>query len=119
MLTRHKEWRSLGRDRRGAAAVIFGLTLITLIMFTGLTIDAARLEFVRERLISATDAAALAGGRTINSSGVGSGYVTDADNFFNANFPSGYLGSTNPAQPNVSLSKDGTLLTVSKRSNYR
>ena len=114
MLRHRKEWRRLRSDRRGAAAVVFGLTMIGLIMFVGLTVDAARMEFVRERLISSTDAAALAGGRTINSSGVGSGYTTDADNFFNANFPSGYLGSTNPGNPTVTLSTDGTLLTVSE-----
>lgn len=111
MLNRRAWWR-LGQDRRGVAGIIFGLTIVSLMIFAGMTVDVARLEFVRERLISATDAAALAGGRTLNNSGAGSGYLTDAENFFNANFPSGYMGSTNPSEPTVTLSTDGTLLTV-------
>ncbi len=110
--------RRLIADRRGVTSVIFGLTFVALIIFAGATIDIARLEFVRERLISATDAAALAGGRTVNNAGSGAGYAADAANFFNANFPSGYLGSVNSASnPVVSLSTDGTQLTVSATVN--
>ncbi len=76
--------------RRGGVAVFLALAIVPVIGFVGIGTDVARAYLVKSRLSSALDAAALAGGRSF--------FLTtrdaDIDMFFNANFPSGYLGAT-------------------------
>lgn len=54
-------FRRLIEDRRGAAAIIFALSLIPLICFTGVAIDYARLVHTKTTLQAAADAAAISG----------------------------------------------------------
>jgi len=54
------------RDRRGIAGLIFAIGAIPLILSIGVGVDALRIWLVRSRLITAVDAAALAGGRNLN-----------------------------------------------------
>ncbi len=58
-------WRAI-RNRRGSAAMLAGLSALPLLLMTGAAIDLTRLYLVHSRLVTATDAAALAGARAIN-----------------------------------------------------
>ncbi|MEO3474215.1 pilus assembly protein TadG-related protein [Roseomonas sp. CAU 1739] len=58
-------WRLL-RDRRGAVALMAGLSIIPLLTMAGAAIDLTRLYILHSRLVTAVDAAALAGARVIN-----------------------------------------------------
>jgi len=79
---------------------------ITVLLATiGLTLDAGRAYMVRDKLNAATDAAALEAAKAISQGNLQSDQTifaqTAARNFFAANFPANYLGSTatmNPAQ---------------------
>lgn len=77
-------------DERGAVMVFLALATIPLIGFVGIGTDVARAYLVKSRLSSALDAAGLAGGRSFFEPTRNA----DIDMFFQANFPSGYLGST-------------------------
>ncbi|MBP0463209.1 Flp pilus assembly protein TadG [Roseomonas sp. PWR1] len=54
------------RDRRGAVAMLAGLSALPLLLMAGAAIDLTRLYLLHSRLVTATDAAALAGARAIN-----------------------------------------------------
>jgi Flp pilus assembly protein TadG len=90
-------------NRKGVAIITTTLTLMVLIPLIGLAIDLSILYMVKSRLLSATDAAVLAGARAL---GQGSDSATQAANaraaavkFFNANFPADYWGSQNISFP--------------------
>lgn len=57
---------ALLRDRRGAVAMLAGLAMIPLLTMAGAAIDLTRLYLLHSRLVTAVDAAALAGARVIN-----------------------------------------------------
>ncbi|RYD63721.1 MAG: pilus assembly protein TadG, partial [Sphingomonadales bacterium] len=88
----------LGRDVSGNTLAIMTMALIPLAGMVGGAVDISRMYIVKTRLQHACDAGALAG-RKMMSSGVWSfnNYAsrTSANNFFNANFPSGSYGATN------------------------
>lgn len=84
-------WRLLGatlarfsRDRQGAVALIFGLTLMPMIVGTGLAIDYARAQTLQKEIGYALDAAALAAGSWQGLSP--SEMEGKAQTFFDANF---------------------------------
>ena len=87
------------RRQRGATLLLFTiLVALVLIPLLGLAIDGAIVFWVRAKLSAAADAAALAGGRSINvyytqaqNSGTA---VTVAQEWFAANYPSGWLGTS-------------------------
>jgi len=70
----------------------------------GLAVDAGTIYMIKARLSSAVDAAALAAGRSVNlQNTVGeaqSAAIATADQFFAANFPTGYF-NTGPNAPTV------------------
>jgi Flp pilus assembly protein TadG len=86
---------------RGVALVIFSMLIFTvLIPIVGLAIDSGMLFYMRQQLSAAADAAALAGGRSLSvgadlTSQTASATAT-MTSFFNANFPPGAWGTTNP-----------------------
>ncbi|MFZ0590682.1 MAG: VWA domain-containing protein [Bryobacteraceae bacterium] len=93
------------RDKeKGSVSVIFLLTLVfVLIPLTGLAIDATVLYVVKVKLSAAVDAAALAGGRSLNS-GQGTAKAT-AQTYFSANFPANYWNSVASALVTVNLNQ--------------
>jgi Flp pilus assembly protein TadG len=101
---------ALRRCHRGAIAVITALSLTPLVGAIGLSVDTARGYLVKSRLTQAVDAAGLAGGRIMSSSNRDS----DIAMYFNANYPSGFLGSTVEG-PTITPSDDGNsiMLTAS------
>ena len=87
------------RRQRGATLILFTfLTTLVLIPLIGLAIDGAVVFWAKAKLSSAVDAAAIAAGRSINvtlAQGQNSSTaVTAAQEWFAANFPSGWLGTT-------------------------
>ena len=107
-----KFWNRFAADRRGAVAIMVAGGIVVFVGFVGLATDAARGYIVKAKLSEALDAAALAGGRVINSPN------RDADikMYFNANFPANYLGSTH-GDPQVVTGADGRTITVSANAN--
>jgi Flp pilus assembly protein TadG len=97
----------LAGDRRGHAAMMVALMGVPLVGAVGLAVDGARAVMVRSRLASASDAAALAGGRVLGAGDA----VADARRYFWVNIPQGYLGAT-IAEPVIQVSADNETLTV-------
>ena len=55
----------IGKDQRGAVAVIVALTLVVLLAFGALAVDLGYLMMVKNELQNAADAGALAGAREL------------------------------------------------------
>ncbi|MFO1186052.1 MAG: TadE/TadG family type IV pilus assembly protein [Alphaproteobacteria bacterium] len=86
-------------ERRGNVAIIFGLSLIPLLIAAGAAVDLSRALVVRARLAQALDAAGLAAGATPNLS---LSQMQDlATKYFNANYPADKLGVPGAIQVSV------------------
>lgn len=87
MFTRLMEFLT---DRRGAAAVWFGLTVPLVVSAVGISVDMGQTYLMRERLSQALDAAALAaaGTPTANQQEL----EDKVRDFINANYPEGKVG---------------------------
>jgi Flp pilus assembly protein TadG len=84
--------------RRGFVLILLALVLVALVGMVGLAVDLGVAYFLKARLSQAADAASLAGARSLSR---GANITTQtasaqavATNFFNANFPNGFWGST-------------------------
>ncbi len=90
--------------QRGFAIVFFATMLIFVVACIGLAVDVGTIYMIKARLSAAVDAAALAAGRSVNlANSLGAAQtaaVTTADQFFAANFPTGYF-NTGPSAPTV------------------
>lgn len=92
--------RSSKRNERGAALILFSILLLFVVLpMIGLAIDGGVAYYAHARLVSAADAAALAGARSLNV-----GTTIDeqranaqaiATQYFYANYPPGYLNTQN------------------------
>ncbi|PHQ69614.1 MAG: hypothetical protein COB93_07635, partial [Sneathiella sp.] len=78
-------------NNRGASAVIIAFLAIPLFGFIGLSVDLGRAYVLKSKLSTALDAAGLAAGRNIFSPDAE--IYADAQKYFDANFPSGYMGT--------------------------
>ena len=93
-MTRHKR----GRDRageKGVALIYMAVTLTTLLLATGLAVDAGRAYVVKAQLTKAVDGAALGAARHLNSGNPRG----EAEQIFKANFPAGYMGTSSVTDP--------------------
>jgi Flp pilus assembly protein TadG len=85
------------RKRRGFILLTHAVMLLFTIAMVGLAVDAGTMYVIKGRLSSAVDAAALAAGRSVNLADTVAAAATaataTATQFFNANFPNGYLGT--------------------------
>jgi len=110
--------RNRRQSERGASLIAFTLLLcFVIIPLMGLGIDASIQYWIKARLSSAVDSAALAAGRSLN---VGSSVASQTANaqavgrqFFAANFPPGILGTTVFGGQQVSNSVSITVTEVS------
>src|SRR5580765_4280049 len=85
-------------NERGFALIYIAITMVTLLLFTGLAVDTGRAYVVKAQLTKAVDGAALAAARNLNSGNP----AAEAGTIYRANFPVGYMGttsSTNPGDP--------------------
>jgi Flp pilus assembly protein TadG len=85
------------KNQRGMAIFFYATMLIFVIGCVGLAVDVGTIYMIRARLVAAVDAAALAAGRSVNLSNTVSEATTNAtataQQFFAANFPTGYFNS--------------------------
>ena len=93
--------KPVSRDsrRKGIALLVSAAMSIVALPMVGLSIDVGIMYVVKTKLSAATDAAAIAGARTLNR-GVDfnaqkDNAITTANNYFRANFPDGYLLTSN------------------------
>jgi Flp pilus assembly protein TadG len=107
-------YRRFLRGEGGAIAIYFGLSAIVFVGVAGLAVDAARGYLVKARLSEAIDAAALAGGKALQSTSNSDSTKVKADAlaFFNANFPNGAMGAT-VASPQIVIGNNSTDVKVS------
>lgn len=102
-----------GRKRRGFILLTHAVMIFFTIAMVGLAVDAGTMYVIKGRLSSAVDAAALAAGRSVNLASTvaaaSSAATATATQFFNANFPSGYLGTgtINLSTPTFTQETDG------------
>jgi Flp pilus assembly protein TadG len=82
-------------DQRGFALIYIAITMVTLLLFTGLAIDSGRAYVVKAQLTKAVDGAALGAARMLNS-GDPKG---EATKIFKQNFPAGYMGTVPTEDP--------------------
>jgi Mg-chelatase subunit ChlD len=87
------------KHERGASLILFTfLTVLVVIPMIGLAIDGSILFWTKAKLSAAVDAAALAAGR--NPAGVAQ---TIATQYVNANFPTGWQGTTFSSGPTAAV----------------
>lgn len=83
-------YRRFAGDDRGMSMIMAGFAMVPIAGAVALAYDTSQAYLVKNRLSVAVDAAALAGGRVFFESS----RDTDIRNYFNANFPPGFLDST-------------------------
>ncbi len=83
--------RKFARDARGNVAILFGLTLIPLMLGIGVAVDYGRALIVHERMQQAADAAGLAVGSWVGLSQ--DEQKTKAQQYFDANYPPSTIGT--------------------------
>jgi len=83
--------------QRGMAIFFYATMLVFVIGCVGLAVDVGTIYMIRARLVAAVDAAALAAGRSVNLTNSVAQATTNAsataNQFFAANFPTGYFNS--------------------------
>jgi Flp pilus assembly protein TadG len=100
------------RTERGFTLILHAIMLTGTIAAVGLAVDVGSIYMIKARLSAAVDGAALAAGRSVNlTSTLGQAQtqaIATANQFFSANFPTGYLNSkgTPTVTPTFSQEKD-------------
>src|SRR5579862_5887227 len=83
--------------QRGFAIIFYATMLFFVIGCVGLAVDVGSIYMIKARLSAATDAAALAAGRSVNLANTiteaQTAAITTANQFFTANFPTGYFNT--------------------------
>jgi Flp pilus assembly protein TadG len=98
----------LRSDARGNTIAIVGAALVPLTMIIGSGVDMSRAYMAKTRLQSACDAGALAGRRVMTNDTLTTQVTTEANRFFNFNFPQG-LYHVNSFTPAVTRPSPGTV----------
>jgi len=101
--------RSFARGTKGNVAILFGLAIIPIILGVGAAVDYGRALIVRQRMVNAADAAALAVGSWTGLTNAE--LKTKAQQYFNANYPANSLGTAGAL--NVKFQGDDILVDVS------
>ena len=98
-------------SNKGSVLPFVALGIIMLTGATGTAIDMGRVQIVQTRLQTALDAAGTAVGTELSSTPTDA-LAQEAQKYFNANFPAGYLNSQ-IGSVNTSVSTDQTTITIS------
>lgn len=106
--TMTQRFSNLRKDERGNVFMITAFSLFALLTATGVSVDMARAQILQAKIQTALDAAGLAAGATANTVDV----QTQASKYFNANFPSGYMGA-GTVNVTAALASGGTKVTLS------
>ena len=112
----------IGRNRRGATAMMFALLIGPITMLTGAAVDYARLSEFKSQLQATVDSAALAGAAAYTSSSEDSNAVTIATDFVSSNVAllPPHIGTITPvvhATNVTSGSNEGYTVTVQATSS--
>ncbi|WP_417317458.1 vWA domain-containing protein [Emcibacter sp.] len=99
-------YRRLWQDNRGMSGVVMVATIIPIIAIVGVATDVSRAYIVKQRLGTALDAAALAGGRVLNEEAAVR--RTQIQQYFSANLPNGFMGAT--VEGPFEMDADGNVL---------
>jgi Mg-chelatase subunit ChlD len=98
--------------RRGFVLLLFIMSSVAIFPITGLAVDVVLLYFVKARLSAAVDAGALAGARSLSRGGDFAAQkesaIATSLNYFNANFPRGYL-LTSRSGPTINVDVNQTM----------
>lgn len=107
--------RLLRTDERGSVMIMVAGGALLAVAATGIAVDTARAQILQTKMSSALDAAGLAAGASANSGPSGTSAQAwvqqQAQKYFDANFPSGYLGAE-PVTVTATLSSDKTTVTL-------
>ena len=114
-----KPCRDIGRAfllrQEGSAAPLLAFAMATLVGAAGLAFDSGRGYLIQARLSQAVDAAALAGGRSVQIGGRGD-YEAQILKYFRANLSKGYLGAE-IGDPDIRVNSAGDRIEVSAVAN--
>ncbi len=94
------------KDTSGVSAVIIAMAAIPILGTIGMSVDLARAYVLKSKLSTALDAAGLAAGRNIFASDAE--IYADAQKYFDANFPQGYMGTAPITMDASTVSWDAT-----------
>src|ERR1700686_4734441 len=102
----NRNHRRTGKGQRGFVIYIWLLMMLFVIIpMVGLAIDGGILYFIKGKLQAAVDGAALGAARSLNRSTAIAQQITDATDtatrYYHANFPIGWMGVSNVADPAV------------------
>ena len=103
----------LVRDRKGAAAMVYALLTVPIILSIGAAVDYARIEQFKTQLQGITDAAALAGAAVYFDTVSGDNAAATATNYFNTAV-AGLPAHDGNISPNVTLAP----ITVNSQYGY-
>ncbi len=103
----------LVRDRKGAAAMVYALLTVPIILSIGAAVDYARIEQFKTQLQTITDAAALAGAAVYFDTVSGDNAAATATNYFNTAV-AGLPAHDGNISPNVTLAP----ITVNSQYGY-
>ncbi len=112
-------FRHFIKEQRGSAIPIIGLGIFAMVTAIGAAIDMSRAQLVQSRMSAALDNAGLAAASTVSTTDVNA----EATKYFNANFPTSYMGTTlgtlvvtpNADNSVLNLSINGTVPTTFMR----
>ncbi len=88
-------YRLLTSDQRGFTLIYVTITMVALLLFTGLAIDGGRAYVVKAQLTKAVDGAALGAARMLNSGNP----RDEATKIFKQNFAAGYMATPVATDP--------------------
>jgi Flp pilus assembly protein TadG len=99
MKTSMNAGRRPGRNaQRGAVSIVVAASILLLLAVVGIAVDSGLGYMVKAKLDAASDAAAVAAGEAVTNGSSqaeqSANAIAAAQNFFNANYPTGYLGTT-------------------------
>lgn len=120
---------SFAQNRNGTVAMTFGLMFMAFTMVAGVAIDMGRITYMKARIVSATDAAALAAGNALLDGRLSDSEIEQlAQDYFMANLSEGgeLLGSLTPpavtvdrAKGEVNIDVNGTIpMTITKIAGF-
>ena len=98
-------FRDLFRHEKGGTITTIALSASFLVAFVGLAIDTTRGYMLKQRLSYAMDTAALAAAKTAASEDV----QATGQLYFDANFPTGYMGVSNVSVTFTPTNNDGSI----------
>lgn len=97
--------KQLWKTKDGAVAIIAAFAIPVVLVFVGMAIDIARVNYVNSKLAYAADAAVVAALRYDQANA-----IANATKVFNANFPANFLGAN--VTPQVTVAEDFSEATV-------